>query len=128
MIDHFHKTLYLVFGLLCTVLALLGAFLPVLPTTPLLIVAAFCFSRSSERLHRWLLNQEHFGPLLQDWEQYGVIPLRAKQLATLIIVISVGYPLVFLSWSVILKLIVTVTVGIGLSYIWTRPSVPGSPR
>ena len=62
-------------------LAVLGAFLPLLPTTPFLLVAAWAFGRSSLRLRRWLYDSRMFGPLLRNWSQHGAIPRWAKALA-----------------------------------------------
>jgi len=52
-----------------------------LPTTPFVLLAAFCFSRSSERCERWLLNHRHFGPMVRDWREHRAIPWRAKCIA-----------------------------------------------
>lgn len=60
---------------------IVGIFLPLLPTTPFVLFAAFCFSRSSSRCERWLLQHKTFGPLIADWRAHRAIPLRAKQLA-----------------------------------------------
>jgi uncharacterized membrane protein YbaN (DUF454 family) len=58
-----------------------GIFLPVLPTTPFVLLAAFCFARGSPRWEAWLLRHRRFGPLVRDWREHRAIPLRAKQLA-----------------------------------------------
>jgi uncharacterized protein len=81
----------LFFALGCTSVAVgfVGAFLPVLPTTPFLILAAACFARSSPRLERWLLDHPRFGPVLRSWREHGAIPRKAKLLAC--IGMSVGY-------------------------------------
>jgi uncharacterized membrane protein YbaN (DUF454 family) len=72
---------YLVLGCAFVALGLIGAFLPVLPTTPFLIIAVWAFSRSSPRLERWLLEHRRFGPGLVAWRTHRVIPLRVKLLA-----------------------------------------------
>jgi len=59
----------------------IGVVLPILPTTPFLLIALWAFSQSSERFHYWLLNHRLFGPPLQAWEKYGIIPMRAKIIA-----------------------------------------------
>jgi len=68
-------------GSLLVVVGFIGALLPVLPTTPFLILAAACFARSSPRLERWLLNHARFGPVLRDWRAHGAIPRKAKLFA-----------------------------------------------
>lgn len=75
------KTLYMTLGFLFIVLGLLGVFLPLLPTTPFIILAAFFFSQSSERCHQWLLNNKVFGPILSSWEESRCIPYFAKVLS-----------------------------------------------
>ncbi|MDG2479242.1 MAG: YbaN family protein, partial [Alphaproteobacteria bacterium] len=65
------------------VLAILGVALPLLPTTPFLLVAAFAFARSSDRWHRWLREHRVFGPLIADWQEHGAIDRRTKLLSVL---------------------------------------------
>lgn len=62
-------------------LGVLGAFLPLLPTTPFLLVAAWAFGRSSHRLRQWLYDSKLFGPLLRNWQKHGAIPSWAKAMA-----------------------------------------------
>jgi uncharacterized membrane protein YbaN (DUF454 family) len=76
-------------------LAAIGAVLPILPTTPLLIVAAACFARSSPRFYNWLLANPVFGPLIREWRETGSIPLGAKIWAVTLIVLIGGISLVF---------------------------------
>jgi len=72
------KWLLTTIGLLFVGLATLGVFLPVLPTTPFLLVAGACFAKSSPRLHRWLLANKTFGPLIYHWQTTRSIPKKAK--------------------------------------------------
>lgn len=62
-------------------LAIVGVFLPLLPTTPFVLLAAACFAQSSERMHRWILANETFGPMVRDWEDQRCITCRVKVIA-----------------------------------------------
>lgn len=65
-------------GCLFAALGLIGAFLPVMPTVPFLLVAVWCFARSSPRFHHWLYTHPTFGPPIRNWFQHGVVPVRGK--------------------------------------------------
>jgi uncharacterized membrane protein YbaN (DUF454 family) len=75
------RTIWLALGCLCVGLGFVGAFLPLMPTTIFLILAAGCFARSSPRLEAWLFNHPRFGPALRDWRAEGAISRRGKFLA-----------------------------------------------
>ena len=75
------RWVFLVCGLAFTGLGIVGAFVPLMPTTIFLILAAGCFTHSSPRLEAWLLDHAHFGPMLKSWRENGAIPRRAKALA-----------------------------------------------
>lgn len=114
--------LYIIVGWLFLGLGFIGIFLPLLPTTPFVLLAAFCFSRGSTTLHRWLLEQKTFGPMIRDWNQHGIIRLRVKWTSALLIVLMIGYPVLFgsLSWPIKIGLVM---VGMGvIGFIWSRPS------
>ena len=76
------KLLLNIVGVLALLLAILGLFLPLLPTTPFLLLASACFARGSDRLHGWLLNHRVFGVYLRNYEAGNGIPLRAKIVAS----------------------------------------------
>lgn len=82
------RLLWLSAGLLSFITGLIGIFLPLLPTTPFILLAAFCLARGSSRCERWLLNHRLFGPMVHNWRAYHAIPLRAKQLAWVMMVIG----------------------------------------
>jgi uncharacterized membrane protein YbaN (DUF454 family) len=75
------RAIWLGAGLLLSLVGLVGVALPLVPTTPFLILAAACFARSSPRLEAAILDHPQFGPLVRDWRARGAIPLRAKLLA-----------------------------------------------
>ena len=68
-------------GFVFLALAVVGVFLPLLPTTPFVILAAGCFARSSERMHQWILANPTFGPMVHDWEQKRCVSCRVKAIA-----------------------------------------------
>ncbi|MEM1160041.1 MAG: YbaN family protein, partial [Pseudomonadota bacterium] len=71
------KILWTLAGWAAFGLGLLGAALPLLPTVPFMLLAAFCFARGSERFHRWLMNHPRFGPGIRDWQAHRAISRRA---------------------------------------------------
>jgi len=79
------KVFYNVAGVLAVALGILGIFLPLLPTTPFLLLASACFARGSVRLHRWLLGHRVFGKYLANFEAGHGIPLKGKIVATVML-------------------------------------------
>jgi uncharacterized membrane protein YbaN (DUF454 family) len=89
------RAAYLVAGFVCMGLAVLGLVLPVLPSTPFVLLAAACFARSSERFHGWLVNHRTFGPLVREWREHRSIPYRTKLFAIGLMSLSLGVSIVF---------------------------------
>lgn len=114
------RALWLVLGIVCVGLAMIGVILPLLPTVPFLLLAAFCFARSSERLHDWLLSHRVFGPMILDWNQNGAIRPAAKKAATLSVAAVFGIS-IFLGLAGHILLIQGITLSAVLIFIWTRP-------
>lgn len=85
---HTQRILWVVLGLVSLVTGIVGIFVPLLPTTPFVILAAFCFARGSRRCEAWLLAHPRFGPMVRDWRDRRAVPLRAKQLATGMMVVG----------------------------------------
>ena len=102
------RTVYKPLGLFFLVLAIIGVLLPGLPTTPFLILAAWFFSRSSEKWHRRLLDNELFGPLLRNWEQRRCVSLRTKIVALVSMLVAGGASVTFVMQDPTVRL---VTVG-----------------
>jgi uncharacterized membrane protein YbaN (DUF454 family) len=114
-----HRPILIAFGLLLVGIAVLGIFLPVLPTTPLLLLALACFAKSSERLHGWLLSHRVFGPVIRSWHETRSMPRRAKVSAVASIVVVGGISVLFFVEGIGLKItvagILLIPIGIVLS-------------
>lgn len=86
---------YLGAGHLSVGLAVLGVFLPLLPTTPFLLLAAGCYARGSVRFYNWLLNNRTFGPMIRNWREHRSVARRHKVMAITLIVLSIGSSVLF---------------------------------
>lgn len=109
-------------GILSLCFGLLGVVLPLLPTVPFMLLAAFCFARSSPQLHAWLLAHPVFGPPIADWQERGAISRRGKIAASVSIAAVFALSLV-LGLRLQLLAVQAVVLGGVLTFIWTRPAV-----
>lgn len=91
------KILLTILGLISLGLGILGAFLPVLPTTPLLLLAAFLFLRSNRRLYEWLMNHPQMGPYITNFIKHKAIPLRVKVISVSTLWLTLLYCAVFVA-------------------------------
>lgn len=115
------RSIYMAAGLLMTALGIVGVFLPLLPTTPFLLIAVWCFSRSSPRLEQWLVNHPTLGPPLTNWRREGAISARAKTIAVSLIVVSYGFFYYRTQPSPLLAVIVGLILSASAFFILTRP-------
>ena len=116
------RLLYMTFGWTMFILGFIGAFLPVLPTTPLMILALWGFSNGSESIHNWLYTHPKFGPSLQQWDKHRVIPFKAKITALIMMSISASYLLFFSDAPTIVIIISLALMLFGILYILSKPS------
>ena len=118
------RVFWFVVGILALALGGLGVVLPLLPTTPFVLVAAFAFANSSDTLHQWLLDHNIFGPLIANWQRYGAISRSAKVLsllsmvALLVISLVMGVPAFVIA-------VQALVVGACSLFIISRPLPPG---
>ena len=121
------RHLWMALGWVALGLGVLGILVPLLPTTPFLILAAYLFSRGSERLHAWLLNHRVFGPPIENWRKYRAISTGAKRTAlaamALILVISVVADVP--AWALAVQAVILAGVAV---FLLTRPLPPSTPR
>jgi len=120
---HFIRSLWIVAGVISLVLGVIGIPLPILPTTPFLLLAAFCFTRGSKRLNTWLIEHSHLGPPIVNWQKYGAMTGAAKRLSLLVMALTpivtflIGTPY----WVIGVQVLVLSAVSI---FIVTRPLPP----
>ena len=114
------RLLWFCLGVLALVLGIIGIWMPGLPTTPFVILAAAAFARSSDRMHDWLMRHKTFGPMIKDWQERGAISKRAKRLSVVMmaaafaLTLILGLPL----WVVILQAVLLLGAA---TFILTRP-------
>lgn len=114
------KIFLIISGIVSLILGIVGILLPLLPTTPFLLLSAFCFAQSSEKLHDWLLRHPYFGPAIIDWRENGNISKRNKTYAIVTILITFLLSVIFKVPLVVILIQMTVLSIVSL-FILTRP-------
>jgi uncharacterized membrane protein YbaN (DUF454 family) len=114
------RWLWMLAGSSSLLVGFIGIFLPILPTVPFILLAAFCFSRGSEKWEQWILNHHHFGPMVRNWRERRIIPRRAKWFASGMMAIS------SIASAFVLKMPLAVVPALcctGVAFwIWSYPS------
>jgi uncharacterized protein len=121
------KRLLMVLGSVFLAIGIVGIFVPLLPTTPFLLLASACYMRGSERMHRWLLGHGRLGAYIRDFEEGRGIPLRGKVLA----MATLWPSLAVSAWMVSSPELGAVLLAIGVAvsaWIWRMPTAPGGDR
>lgn len=121
------RWLYVSLGLVCVGLGVLGAFLPILPTTPFLLLASLLFVRSDERWNAWLLNLPRFGPMIRDWNERRAVSRRVKKTAYVTVIGAIVYTFFFgvaseERQSLAINLVALVLEFVGLFVVWRLPT------
>lgn len=109
------KVIYIIFGYVALGLGVAGIVLPLLPTTPFLLLAAALFFRGSPRLYEWLLNQKHLGPYIRNFREHKAIPLRAKIISVALVWITFLYCVCFTveqNWIRILLIALAIAISL----------------
>ena len=116
------RVVLLALGFVFVGLATLGVVLPLLPTTPFLLLAAACFARSSHRFHRVLLDNRIFGQLIRDWRDHRAIPLRAKIVAIAAIALVMGSTSAFALEHPAARVALLAFGAALCTWLWRRPT------
>ena len=122
------RAFFLAAGTLALVLGLIGIFLPLLPTTPFVLLAAACYARGSRRFYDWLLAQRTFGPIIHEWHHHRSIPYKTKTTAIVLMSLTLGASIVFFVQPLWLKGLLAL-MGVGLAvWMYRMPSRDRPPR
>lgn len=115
------KKLLVLIGTICLALAIIGIFLPVLPTTPFLLLAAVCYARGSKRFHNWLMANRWLGPYIRNYREGKGIPIKQKILIILLLWLTIGFSVwtVSLWWVQLILIAIAGGVTIHLATIKT---------
>ena len=111
------KTVYKPLGFIFLFLGLLGIPLPVLPSTPFILLSAWFFARSSEKWHQWLLQSELFGPMLHNWEEQRCMSCRAKTVALTAMALAGGASVIFAMDDLRFRVATLTLIGIGCATV-----------
>ena len=120
------RLLFFVSGSIFVALATLGVLLPLLPTTPFLLLAAACYARSSSRFHSWLLANRIFGPTIRQWQESRSIALRTKLMAIFMLMATLGSSIIFFVRLWPLKLLLIAVAIWVIQFLLRLPTMPPS--
>jgi uncharacterized membrane protein YbaN (DUF454 family) len=107
-----------ILGFIFVGLAALGAFLPLLPTTPFLLLAAGCFAKSSDKWHQWLISNRIFGPIIKNWHHKKCISYSTKLVAISSIIVFGGYSILFAVSNLYLKVLGSLILATGFYFVY----------
>jgi hypothetical protein len=108
------KLLYIVFGTISLVLGIIGIILPLLPTTPFLLVTAACYIRSSKRLYTWLINNRYFGSYIKNYRESKIVPKHLKLKALIVLWITIGSSMIIVNRVIIYILLPLIAAAVSV--------------
>jgi len=120
--DNLKRSIFILAGTVCLVIGAIGILLPILPTTPFLLLAAACYYKGSERMHRWLLNNKWFGNYIRNYKEGKGISLKAKTFTLSLLWITISYSVFFVTNTLVFQIIL---LGIALAvsvHVMTLPT------
>jgi uncharacterized membrane protein YbaN (DUF454 family) len=114
------RYLLIALGTLCLAIGIVGIFTPILPTTPFLLLAAFCYLRSSARFYRWLMNNRVFGGYIRSYTEGRGIPLKVKLFTITLLWVTIGISIWLVSNMIVTAILLVVAVGVSLHIAFIR--------
>lgn len=111
----------IILGTLALGLGVIGIFVPLLPTTPLLLAAAACYLRSSERMYGWLMNHRRLGPFITNYRQHGAITKKHKIMTLVLLWTAIGYSAIWATRSLVLRIgLLAIAAGVTIHVLSLR--------
>lgn len=123
VIAHAKRLALIIIGLSSLAIGAVGIFVPILPTTPFVLISAIAFANSSDRLHQWLLDHEVFGPLIINWREHGAIS-RPTKIVSILSMAAIAVISLLLAVPTHVLVIQALVLGISASFILSRPLPP----
>jgi len=118
------RWLLMTIGIMAVGLGTAGIFLPLLPTTPFLLLAAACFIRSSDRLYQWLIHNRWFGSYIRNYREHRALSLRAKVIALILLWTTMTYSIFFLVTNKALQVLLLLIAAIVTIYLFSLKTRP----
>ncbi len=123
MSGKFKKRLLIIAGTMSTAIGIIGIFVPILPTTPFLLLAAACYLRSSQRFYNWLLNSRFFGAYVRNYLQGKGMPLKIKIITIFLLWVTITCSVIFAVEDLIIRIILfIIAIGVTVHIIFIRAS------
>lgn len=108
---------WIITGTISLIAGIIGLFLPVIPTTPFILLSAFCYARGSKRLHNWLLNNKLFGIYIENYEKGKGIPIKIKVYWIIILWLSISITTTIIVKNSYIKLTLIIIAILATLYI-----------
>lgn len=120
MSDKLKRQLLIIIGTVCVVIGVIGIFIPILPTTPFLLLAAACYLRSSPRFHRWLMNNRLFGVYIRNYTEGRGIPVKVKLFTIALLWATIGISIWLAANLVVTIILPVIAAAVTLHIVFIR--------
>jgi uncharacterized membrane protein YbaN (DUF454 family) len=118
MSDKLKRQLLITIGTICVVIGVIGIFIPILPTTPFLLLAAACYMRSSQKFYSWLMNNRLFGSYIRNYMEGRGIPIKVKAFTIVLLWVTISISICVAAPNLIVKIIlIIIAIGVTLHII-----------
>jgi uncharacterized membrane protein YbaN (DUF454 family) len=121
MSDRLKRPLLITIGTICVAIGVIGIFIPLLPTTPFLLLAAACYLRSSPRFHSWLMNNRFFGTYIRNFTEGRGIPIKVKVFTIILLWVTISISICLAAPNLIIKaILIIIAIGVTLHIIFIK--------